>query len=335
MTDTPKLKVKLLQTKTPKIKAKLRAVPGTIPVVDQRPLSLRKTPAQTKACSKGVYTITFGDVAENGIGMEQLGQVYGRGLTVAELLDTKTILDSQGYQTEWVDLTEALTDEDLEYLRGEGKPRAIKKKSLLPKSMRDKEVQAGFLIIRNGAQAFISDKDGVSAADQLKAEQQGIQYDTRKLSQYKQEVRSVARHNVCFDDFDQEINLSAGQGTVVNFRHLPLLTRVREGLKDYIPVLKEVPIKAEGNYYYDRGQCGIGWHGDKERRIVIAIRLGESMDINYGWWYGHQRVGERVTRVLNHGDMYIMSDKAVGYDTGSPSKLTLRHSAGVFSKRDF
>lgn len=317
----------LTGSKTIKIKAKFRkgafraAEPGE---------GTAATALPKAKCSKGVYTITFGDVAENGIGMEKLGQEYGRGLTVQELLEAEQMFKQQGMNTELVDLTHAITDEDLDYLRSdEGKPKAIKKTSRLPASMND--VDAAVLIVRNGVEAFL----GKGAAAKLKEEQQSIQYDTRKLSQYKREVRAIARHNVCFDDFDQDINLSQGQGTVVNFSHLPLLSYIRTHIKDYVPALGDIQLKAEGNYYYNLSQCGIGWHGDKERRIVVAVRLGETMDLNYNWWYGNTRVGNRVNMVLNDGDMYFMSDKAVGYDTGSPSKLTLRHCAGVFSKKDF
>ena len=31
---------------------------------------------------------------------------------------------------------------------------------------------------------------------------------------------------------------------------------------------------AEGNYYYDLKKCGIGFHGDAERKKVVAIRVG-------------------------------------------------------------
>lgn len=313
-----------------KIKANLRTVqPSQTKQAPNIPLSLQKTKTAVQAAAKGVYTITFGDVAENGIGMEQLGQKYGRGLSVTDLKQAQTNFNKLGLTTDYVDLTLSLTDADLEHLRGEGKPKAIKKKSQLPETM--SQVEAGILIVRNGVRAFGIDPD------KLKEEQQQIQYDSQKLNQYKKKVRALARHNVCFDDFDQDINLDIGKGTVIDFKHLPLLSKIRNELKEFVPVLNELgaPLKAEGNYYYNRAQCGIGWHGDKERRVVIAVRLGESMDINYNWWYGNQPVGKRTSAILNHGDIYFMSDKAVGHDTGAPSKLTLRHCAGHFDKRDF
>ena len=30
------------------------------------------------------------------------------------------------------------------------------------------------------------------------------------------------------------------------------------------------PLVAEANYYYDLEKCGIGYHGDAERRIVVT-----------------------------------------------------------------
>lgn len=131
-----------------KIKVKMRNLPQPSPL----PLPALQLPTST---GKGIYTITFGDVAENGIGMEQLGQVYGRGLTVSELVDAQTMFDARGFDTELIDLTEGLTDDDLTYLRGEGKPKVIKKKSALPKSMCD--VEASMLIVRNGVEAFVKD----------------------------------------------------------------------------------------------------------------------------------------------------------------------------------
>ena len=33
-------------------------------------------------------------------------------------------------------------------------------------------------------------------------------------------------------------------------------------------------LMAEGNYYFDTTKCGIGFHGDTERRKVVAVRTG-------------------------------------------------------------
>lgn len=39
-------------------------------------------------------------------------------------------------------------------------------------------------------------------------------------------------------------------------------------------------------------------------------------------------IGKRAEIILQHGDMYVMSEKAVGTDWQRPSKIELRHAAG-------
>ena len=86
----------------------------------------------------------------------------------------------------------------------------------------------------------------------------------------------------------------------------------------------------EGNKYYDLKKCGIGYHGDAERRKVICVSLGaNNYPMQWVWFKNSKPQGEPFKVLLNHGDVYIMSEKAVGYDWKKRSKLTLRHAAGA------
>ena len=78
----------------------------------------------------------------------------------------------------------------------------------------------------------------------------------------------------------------------------------------------------------DKDICGIGYHGDSERRKVIAIRIGGSMPIHYQWFIKSRPIGGNVVIPLYDGDLYIMSEKAVGFDWKSNARYTLRHAAG-------
>ena len=69
-------------------------------------------------------------------------------------------------------------------------------------------------------------------------------------------------------------------------------------------------------------------HGDTERQIVIAVRLGANFNLYYQWYHKGKKIGKLFEITLKHGDMYFMSDKAVGYDWKKPSLYTLRHGAG-------
>lgn len=87
-------------------------------------------------------------------------------------------------------------------------------------------------------------------------------------------------------------------------------------------------MQAEGNYYYDTKKTGIGFHGDSERCIVVAARLCESIPLVYNWFHNSEAIGSRVELNINHGDIYVMSEKAVGTDWKKKSIYTLRHAAG-------
>jgi hypothetical protein len=52
------------------------------------------------------------------------------------------------------------------------------------------------------------------------------------------------------------------------------------------------------------------------------------MPFCYQWYRNGAPVGERIKFELNGGDVYAMSEKAVGTDWKSKKILTLRHAAG-------
>lgn len=68
--------------------------------------------------------------------------------------------------------------------------------------------------------------------------------------------------------------------------------------------------------------------GDKERRIVVGLRIGATIPLHYQWFLRFKPIGERQVLTLNHGDLYFMSEKATGNDWLKSSIYTLRHAAG-------
>lgn len=75
---------------------------------------------------------------------------------------------------------------------------------------------------------------------------------------------------------------------------MPLLGEIRKKLPKYI--LHSEELAAEGNYYYDTSKCGIGFHGDAERKKVVALRLchGKAHPIHYQWFQKGKPIGERA-----------------------------------------
>lgn len=181
------------------------------------------------------------------------------------------------------------------------------------------EYEAGVLIIHQA----VSKVFNVSEED-LFRELTTIDYDTRALM-YGRVVNKNLRHNAIIADFDQAPNYEEGKGTVVNFTHFPLMQHIRT----HLPTLfgeKARTLISELNDYYDVAECGIGYHGDTERTMVIGMRVGARFPLSYCWYHRGIRVSQQVDLTLNSGDIYVMSEKAVGMDWKMKVIPTLRHA---------
>jgi hypothetical protein len=140
-------------------------------------------------------------------------------------------------------------------------------------------------------------------------------------------VNKHARWNLCFGNTSQEPDYEAKRGRIVAFSDMPKLSRLRDALPDLFGESAS-QLLAELNFYYDVTQCGIGFHGDTERKRVIGVRLGASIPLHYQWFQESLPIGERIIVPLHHGDIYLMSEKAVGFDWKRKKIPTLRHATG-------
>jgi len=242
--------------------------------------------------SNKVYTITFGDVAENHAKMQKIGTLHENGYSIEKLQNIQKKLTSFGLETEMVDLNAGF-DSSFH--------------------------QAKVLIIRRGAQFILGEETAG-----LIQENDNLTMD-KKAKMKGKVVNKVARWNLCFADEDQEPNYEDGKGRVVAWEHIPKIARIRQVISEWT---EDVLLNGEANYYYDISKCGIGFHGDGERKKVFAVRMGETMPLYFKWFQNSQPVGNPIELVLNDGDMYIMSEKAVGFDWLKKKIATLRHSTG-------
>lgn len=258
------------------------------------------------------FTITFGDQAENHAGMQILGQKASEGFTLEDLQTAKAWFEAQGVTVELHHLNEALPSSV------EAETTTTKKK----KQQQQQEAEDAYVLVaRNGLKALMGD------ADAFHEEQAGLQKDS-KAKMYGRVVEKRARHNLCFAASAQTPDYDSGKGTVVAFDQVPLLKKTRDALVDLLGD-KASGLVAEGNYYFDPSKCGIGFHGDAERCKVVAVRTGVALPLHYQWFLESKPVGQRVKLLLEHGDVYVMSEKAVGTDWKRRQVYTLRHAAGA------
>jgi hypothetical protein len=227
--------------------------------------------------------------------MQKIGTLHENGYSIEKLLQIQEKLNSIGLTTEMINLNEDV-DETFE--------------------------QARVLVIR-GAVQYIFDELELDTND-LMEENDNLTMDKHALMRGRV-VNKHARWNLCFADEDQEPDYEDGKGRIVSWKHIPMMSRIREVIAEWT---EDVLLNAEANYYYDISKCGIGFHGDGERKKVVAIRMGESMPLYYQWYQNSNPVGKLFEITLNDGDMYIMSEKAVGFDWLKKKVATLRHAAG-------
>jgi len=240
---------------------------------------------------KEVITLTVGDCAENHVQNQRLGQPLPQG---------------QGFQRA-----------DLEEI--EKKVNGAMMVSLSNGELPD----ACVLVLRNGINVIMGD----GWKDLMYEEQKGLDWD-KKVKMYGRVVNKHARHNLCYDTVAQEPCYEEGKGRIIALDTIPRANALLEELKKIVGAKFE-NLKMEGNRYYS-DKCGIGYHGDSERVRVCGIRLGTvGTPIHFQWFLQGEPVGDRITIPLEPGDIYFMSEKAVGNDWKRKKIYTLRHAVGA------
>ena len=254
-------------------------------------------------------TLTFGEAGENHAGMEIKGETAkeGSGFTPEDLQKLKTAYEAKKYQVEYHDLT---------------------------LDSNDPSTEAAILIIRD----FLNQDDKDTDQQQLFEELQSFKWDTKYLeTSYGRSVvfNKHARSNVLILDGQSRLApiYEDGEGTWIDGNSLETYSKVKQeivkSINDVVDGDKASNLICEGNQYFDLKKCGIGWHGDKERRKVIALRVGAPMPMYWAWFKGKYYLQDKVYQyTINGGDLYIMSEKAVGTDFKKRNIFHLRHSAG-------
>ena len=208
---------------------------------------------------KKTFTLTYCETAENHKGMQMIGDIAQKGLSHEELLLARDWFTAKGLETKLVRLNDF--------------------------GPKDVETEAAYLlIIKNGISAIVDPSE-------LYAEQDALEKD-KKAFMYGRVVNKKARHNLCFARFRQAADYENKKGTVVHFDDVPKTKVIKDTLASILPANKDMQnLVCEGNYYYNAPTTFIGFHGDKERRIVVAARLGADFPIYFQWYHGTKAVG--------------------------------------------
>ena len=252
---------------------------------------------------KPTWSLTVGNGGENHTGMEFLGNLRkkGQGWDLDRLLYAKDILESIfDKQVELFNLNDAC-------LEGVSIPEASKPKD------------AYLMVVRN----FLSENVHKNMIKELGSYEWDRKYwDTRR----QKVLNKLARANVCYGKTGRAANYAEGKGTIIGFDKSPLVGNL---LKVVEILMRDKDLIVEGNQYDDASKNGIGPHGDTERVCVSCLRVGESMPMKFGMFWNCKLRGKPFETVINGGDLYFMSEEAVGAEWKSRSKWIWRHCAGA------
>ncbi len=297
--------------------------------VQQKLYDIKESILQRMASER--FSLTCAPGGENHAGMEIIGRmpIKGEGLTMT---------DMEGLHPYFQDFGESLILNlnelsEITEINGQGV-----------------EHQGRVIILRNWIQSNM-EKGAIEAiyceiaADKWDAEYlDRNKYRTEIIDGIETKVRGKrmnkrARTNLCYvADREQEPAVMQGKGRIVDLKKKAILYKAVEKLKKMIAdgLVKigsktKVEINVvEGNRYYNLKKTGIGFHGDTERVIVICISIGcDNYPMRWQWFKDGMPIGKSIDIRLNCGDIYIMSEKAVGSDWKLRSIYTLRHAAGA------
>jgi len=299
--------------------------------------SKRKASGGSQAISKKVrdqmvnqrIALTWGDAGENHAGMEMVGHMMkaGTGFTSVDLRAVQTTYEEKGFATEFVDLS-LFEPADSPLVRATSGPDC----DFGEEQDGQRRVDAAVLIVRNAIPA--------KAATALGKELNALDWDTKYWDRRRQKVLNKhARSNLLFaHGKSQSPDYDKGKGTIYDIEKLPVLKevekriwhKIKKGLRNSAGNTSWVPLICEGNNYFDASKCGIGYHGDSERTRVVCLSVGaKAYPMRWMWFHRGKIIRKPIEVRLNSGDVYMMSEKAVGQDWKKSSKCTLRHAAGA------
>lgn len=245
--------------------------------------------------------ITAGEQSENHVGMNINGKgIANSGFSVDDLKKITECLDEKNVTNQLIILNDYLNEEE-----------------------RKNSEEACVLIIRDGVNKIANIEKEKLFSELINCEWDKHYWDIRR----KKVLNKKARYNLCFGNNNKNPDYENKQGTIISYENVPLLKQWRESLKNIFGE-KASELELEGNLYYNIKKCGIGFHGDGERKKVIACNIGSSRPIHWQWYERSEQIGERIKVDLNDGDMYIMSEKASGFDWKKKIIKTIRHAAG-------
>ena len=291
-----------------------------------------KSAALLKAMASERMSLTCAPGGENHAGMEIIGRmpVKGEGFKATDMEGLGPYFQNLGFDSSVLNLNNLSGQNTIMGLGSDDQARVLLLRRWVQVMFEDTTVQDIYKeLIADTWDAEYLDKNKyrIEIVDGVETKVRGKRMNKR------------ARTNLCYvAGREQEPDVWKGKGRIVDLKKKTTLNLAVDRLRSMIEAgLIEIGSKTkveinvvEGNRYYNLKTTGIGFHGDTERVVVICISIGcDNYPMRWQWFKDGMPVGESIDITLNCGDVYIMSEKAVGADWKLRSIYTLRHAAGA------
>ena len=254
------------------------------------------------------FRLTFSDVVSHGQGMEQFGIPVSSGFNNNELCSMSSILPHEKIELHNI-------------------------KSILPTTLYDIPdimvlIMRGFFndeannILKVLSSSENSDNDGNIV---------GLQWDTQRVKNGKIVENRLSNKLVFYDlmgNYKYPSDFSQNRGTIYNYKKIPALNNLHKVLFSTMGAGMGI----EADSFPNIQECYIPMAQEKIKRKNIGMILGSDFPLHFRWYHNQQSCSDLYTINLKHGDLYILSDDAAGYQKELKTKLYLKHGLGYNQK---
>ena len=314
--------------------------PGPDPRTSPEPSRRHKPPWRSQMDTKGAVkqelqegfvrdgmslSLTFAETGESGPSLPKYGRPHhaAEGLTLADLKQANKAFATAGYESRFIDLRE----EAFGHLQG-----------LAAADMPPSDLQPHVLVVKDGLAHLL--RDSPFSRTYLTSVLLQERPDDKSIGNEGQVNTKRARWNIGIGDAavapSSAVEEAKGQvrSKIMSMHEAPwdVFEVLRRNLGGLFDAGKWEDLVAEANIYYNVQLCGIGFHGDTERRVVICARLMSDSPMKFAWFKDNKPVGDVVSVKVDSGDLYFMEDFAVGSEWAGARTIfgqQLRLPAGV------
>lgn len=185
---------------------------------------------------------------------------------------------------------------------------------------------AAVLVIKKGIDKLLEFVN--STSDDMFKELSAVKWNKKEIINGKSK-NTKNYWNIKMNELTDDININYEKKipNMIDYNNIPLTHRIRDIIPNFIGD-KAKDLEGTGYNYWDVTKTGKTWNAQTDKRKIFGVHLGESSQIYFQWYFNDVPKGQRMAIDLEHGDMYFLSEKAVGFDGNKVNAPILRHAYG-------